>query len=78
MTIKFADVDFTVLDKILKRCERFSDARVRDLGCEGIDTDPNYLRACELMTIAEREDINYSVYFEIFELVNKVDLRWGW
>jgi hypothetical protein len=78
MTIKFTYEDFRVLDKILKRCETFADRRVAELGCLGIEDDLNYLKACELMAQAQTEGVDHKTYFEIVNLVDKVDTRWGW
>ena len=78
MTITFTYEDFRVLDKILKRCEKIADRRVEQFGCESIESDLNYIRVCELMTTAQFDGVDHKVFFEIVELVNKVDLRWGW
>lgn len=78
MKIKFTLEDFRVLDEILYKCETFATRRVEELGCEGIISDPNYVRVCDLMEKARLDKVDYKIYFEIVALVDKVDTRWGW
>lgn len=69
---------FAPIDKMLKRCERFSDRKVEELGIEGIEADAEYLEICELITNACYDGITCEQLIRIYELAELVENRWGW
>lgn len=69
---------FSHIDKMLKRCEIFSDRKVEELGIEGIEADAEYLEICELITTACYDGITCEQLIRIYDLAKIVDNRWGW
>ena len=77
MTI-YKESFFASIDKMLKRCERFSDRKVEELGIEGIEADAEYIEICELITTAYFDGITCEQLIRIYELAELVENRWGW